>query len=135
MNIVKIPCAKIEKLDFNLVRVTYNHEYSIELEDIKELESVYLKLFPDGVIYSIVDTKGRFFNTSTEALKYLANDSKINPRLGGSAVIIDNLPTRLIVRFFISTLKPKYPTKICKNEGEAMVWMNEIMAVESPVEN
>jgi len=90
------------------------------------VNDVFEKIIDSHNIYSIVNTKSRFLNITKEAQKYLASEAPIVPRVKGSKVVINNLPTRLLVRFFIRFFSPKFPTKTFRNEHEALLWLRHL---------
>ncbi len=131
MSRIEIPCAVIETIDHSMLRITYKNEYDIHLADVTELNDVLTDLVETGPIYSIVNANSKFFNLSKDAQEYLATTAPIVSRIKGSAVLINNLPIRLIVRFFISTYNPKFPTKIFKHEEEAKEWIESLRKEET----
>ena len=131
MSRIEIPCAVIETIDHSMLRITYKNEYDIHLADVTELNDVLTDLVETGPIYSIVNANSKFFNLSKDAQEYLATTAPIVSRIKGSAVLINNLPIRLIVRFFISTYNPKFPTKIFKYEEEAKEWIESLRKEET----
>jgi len=126
---IDIECAEIKLLDSSIILLKYKPNYEVELEDVKEVEKALIKLSNNGNIYCLMDTSGSFNNYSTEAQKFLSNDASIikNKKIKGSALVIDNLPNRLMAKFFSSIFKPKFPMKIFPNQEQGLVWLNELM--------
>jgi hypothetical protein len=72
----------------------------------------------------IVDTR-KSFNSSPEVRNLYATDKYINYRYSDS-FIVNSLPMRLLVNFYISFHKPKIPTKMFNNEKKAIEWINSL---------
>ena len=123
MTKVKLRCGTVELLDINTILMTYRNDHHITLEDVMEIDSAVDTLIPDGDFYSVLTLQRSFLDISSEAQKMMAHTSPLVPRLKGAAVILNNLPSRLIIGFFIKRFKPIYPTKIVKNMSEAQIWI------------
>lgn len=124
-----IDSAEIALLDSGIIVLKYKPDYEVELEDVKQVEQALIELSSNGDIYCLMDTSGRFNSFSNEAQKFLSREASIveNKKLKGSALIIDNLPNRLLVKFFSSLFKPKFPIKIFSNQEEGLIWLEELM--------
>lgn len=120
-----IECAEITVIDSGFILLKYKPDYEVEIEDVKELEKVLIEISDNGDIYCLMDTSGRLNNYSHEAQKFLSNDASIvkQNKIKGSAIVIDNLPNRLLARFFSKFYKPKFPMKIFRNKEDALSWL------------
>lgn len=65
-----------------------------------------------------------FFSITPEAKKMLA-DKNVNPLLKANAVVINNLPARLIANFFGNFYKPFFKFKVFTTIGKAKEWLNK----------
>lgn len=72
----------------------------------------------------IVDTR-KSFDSSPEVRNLYASDKYIKYR-HSDAFIVNSLPMRLLVNFYISFHKPKIPTKMFNNEEKAINWINSL---------
>lgn len=127
MKSIDIPCAHIELIEKNIIRILYRDQYELTIHDMKELDQTLMILIPEGKVHLIINTEERYFTMSKEVQKYFASDSPMIERIGCTAIIINNLANRLIGKFFISNYSPVYPTKIFKTENEAYKWTKEII--------
>ncbi len=108
---MNIECAEITLLESGLILLKYVPDYKVELKDVKEVERVFIELSNNGDIYCIMNTSGRFNNYTNEAQKFLSKEAKIvkQNKIKGSAVVIDNLPNRLLAQFFQGFLNQNSP--------------------------
>jgi hypothetical protein len=123
---IEIECAVIEKLENGIIQISYKSNYRVELEDVKEVEKVYVGFSNGEAIYSLLISNGGFSQFSNEAQKFLAEEASIVSRIKGSAVVLNNLPFRILTRFFIKFYKPKFPTKIFSEYSDAVQWLTEL---------
>lgn len=128
MTKIEIACCTIEKIDDRILVSIYRDRYVVKLKDAKEVTAAFEKFYPEGPVYTLVNLNKKFLNSSIPALQYFASQAAIIPRIKGNAVILSNLPTRIMVRFFIKSFKPKYPTKIFANKESALEWLHSLKA-------
>lgn len=122
----EIPCATISKLDHDLIKVVYRDGYQVELEDAKMVDEVFQELSNNSPVCIFMDTNGRYSVFSSEAQNYFSNEGKLakDNNIIAFAIIINNLPNRLLVRFYLAFFKPKYTFEIFKNEEDALMFLN-----------
>lgn len=122
---VNINCAEIELLDSGIIKLIYKPDYEVELSDAKEVEQTLIDLTHGGDIYCLMDTTGRLGGYTQEAQVYIAKNAPIvkEGKMKCSAVIIDNLPSRIFTKFFSKIFKPKFKIKVFSNQSAAMEWL------------
>ena len=121
---IDIEAGSIELLDENLLLLTYKHNYYVDMEDALKIKDAFEALCPTGPIYCIVNLRKQFLSISSEAQHFLAKTSPVLPRVKGTAFVLNNLPSRLIIRLFIS--QSVYPTKVFKDTETAILWLNSL---------
>jgi hypothetical protein len=126
---IEIDCAVISVLESGIILIKYRSDYEVDLKDVKEVEKSFIRLSEGGDIYCIMDTCGRFNVYTKKAQNFLAKEASLvkEGRIKCSAVVIDNLPYRLITKFFIKFFKPSFQMKIFSNEKEATSWLKREM--------
>ena len=125
MEVVEIPCAVITMLDVDIFKVEYRNDYRVELKDAIELDRVFVELSQGAGIYTLLDTSGKHALFSKEAQRFLAKEGIMvkERRILDFALVIDNLPNRLLAKFYITFFKPKYPIKIFPNVDSALAFL------------
>jgi len=124
--IFEIKCATIELLSDDVILIQYLEDYAVEIDDVKELDVKLSNYLKGKKIYTITDFSNQFNSFSKEAQQFLAKEGKVIALLLASAVVINNLPTRLLARFFMRFHKPNYPVKIFANISNAKDWIAEL---------
>lgn len=128
---VQITCANIHLHDTGIIELKYHPDREVELMDAIQVESVFLEFSEGKGIYCLMDTTGRLAGYTKEAQTFLAKEASIvkSKQMKCSAVIIDNLPSRMLTSFFMKLFKPKYKVKTFANEEDATSWLkSEIKA-------
>lgn len=74
--------------------------------------------------FVIIDTRENF-NSASEVRTLYSDDNFIKYRFA-DAFIVNSLPMRLLVNFYISFDKPKIPSKMFNNEESALHWVNSL---------
>ncbi len=128
---VEISCAKIHLHTSGIIELKYNPDHEVELMDAIQVESVFLEFSKGKGIYCLMDTKGRMAGYTKEAQNFLAKEASIvkSKQMKCSAVVIDNLPSRMLTSFFMKLFKPKYKVKTFSNEKDAVIWLESQIAL------
>lgn len=128
----ELSCATIKIIEPGLVHIVYKDEYEVELKDVQEVDCAFLEFAKDSTLYVIMDTKGKYNIFSQEAQKYLSKETIMVEKdlLGGFAMIISNLPYRIILRFYMKVYKPNYKLQVFSNQENAKRWIEQIKEKE-----
>jgi len=125
-NIIEIKCAKIDLIAKDVIYIKYGMDCDVEIEDVKELD-IKIRSYLNGLeVYSITDFSNQFILFTKEAQQFMAKEAGFIKQLLGSSIVINNLPTRLLARFFMSFHKPNYPVKIFATVDDAKDWIVEL---------
>jgi hypothetical protein len=129
---IQINCATIQQMTDSIVKLQYKPDYEIELSDVKEVEQVFMEIFESEPIHCLMDLTGQYNNITKEAQNYLSKDAIIvkTGQLKSSAVVIDNLPNRLMARFFLKFFRPTFAMKIFAHQNEAFQWLQKRVVEE-----
>ena len=125
-NILEIKCAKIDLIAKDVIYIKYGMDCYVEIEDVKELDIKIRSYLNGKEIYAISDFSNQFVSFSKEAQQFMAKEASFIKQLLGSAIVINNLPTRLLVRFFMNFHKPNYSFEIFANLDDAKDWIVEL---------
>ncbi len=132
-NKVEINCSVIELLPSRIIKLRYKPDFEIQLKDVRELETVFVHLAGENDIYCLMDMSGRFNTVTKEAQNFLSKEAAIvtEKKLKASAIVIDNLPNRIITKFFIKFFKPSFKTKIFSKIEQAEAWLIELREINN----
>lgn len=110
----------------NMVTLKIKDGAAVDAAEAAEIISTAIFLAQNKPYVILTDARV-FFNVTPEAKKILA-DKNVNPLLKANAVVINNLPARLIANFFGNFYKPYFKFKIFTSIDKAKEWLNK----ESP---
>lgn len=122
----RINCAEISKIAPDVILTNFKDRYEVELDDVIQMNEVYITLAQNKQIFSIIDAEKKFSHFSNEALKYLSNDAPFIVKhnlMRGSVVVVGSLPGRIVANFFVRLKKHSYPIKIVSSLNEAKKWI------------
>ncbi len=96
----------------NLVHLKFPPDIDLNVTEAKHIDSVILKEIGSDSFSLIVDLKDSFGSMSREAQHFFAKGAPSIPQIKASAIIVNNLPVRILVKFYMSFFKPIYFTQI-----------------------
>ena len=92
--------------------------------EMEELLKQAIEFTAPSKYFAIVDTTATY-DTTVEARNFYA-ESDYSKHRYADAFIVNSLPMRLLVNFFIAFNKPKIPSKMFNNEESALNWVNNL---------
>ena len=90
--------------------------------EMEELLKQAIELTAPNKYFAIIDTR-ETYDTTLEARNYYAESDYSKYRYA-DAFIVNSLPMRLLVNFFIAFNKPKIPSKMFNTKESAYEWIN-----------
>ncbi|MBW6483394.1 MAG: STAS/SEC14 domain-containing protein [Vicingaceae bacterium] len=122
---VKLKHAEISLLHKNIYLLVFEDDYEIEIQDAVEIDKAFIELLKGKEFSVLIDTQKRFSSITNEARNFFAKDPEILPFRKKIAIVVDNMPTKLLANFFIRFNKPQTPTRLFTNYDKAMSWLEE----------
>ena len=92
--------------------------------EMEELLKQAVEFTAPDKYFAVIDTTAPYDST-VEARNFYAESDYCKCRYA-DAFIVNSLPMRLLVNFFISFNKPKIPSKMFNNEESALIWVNSL---------
>lgn len=125
--IIRRDIYQIEKLRNNLLAVTISDKVQIDVDGAKLLDEDCVAI-SSGEKYGVV-FESRNINSSMTggALNYLATEAPSKDLTIACAILVNNLPIRLLAKVFIRYHKPPYPSQIFKDRESAEEWLTELI--------
>jgi hypothetical protein len=107
----------------DILYLTYNEKSVIGIEEIKENLEARIKLQEAKRVLTFVDVR-EVWEYSPEARAIVGGDDFKAITIAMAVVVGYALPIKIIANFFMKINKPNYPTKLFKNEENAIKWLN-----------
>lgn len=105
-----------------ILNLIFEPDVHIAVSDMKFVEKKLQEVSGNKPFKLIMDTRNRYIQFDREARRYAAT-SPITKNILGQAVLMNNLPTRLLFNFYTSIDKPQYPIKAFKTREPAVEWL------------
>jgi hypothetical protein len=117
------PVAFLSYFD-KILHVKMKEGVSLGQVEMEELLKKAIELTTPDKYFAIIDTTSTY-DSSLEARNYYAESDYSKYRYA-DAFIVNSLPMRMLVNFFISFNKPKIPSRMFNNEESAYEWINSL---------
>lgn len=117
--------AEIIHLKHNIYILKFEDDYEIELEDAIEIDQAFIKITNNQPFCVVVDARNRYSSASSNARNFFANNPEILPIRKKIAIVVNNMPTRMIANFFVTFNQPQTPTKVFNIYNKAIDWLSE----------
>ena len=98
-------------------------EGEYEVEDIKEYIDYLKAIVKDDKVLILNDMRTHYMKMSKDVMAMIANDTWLKKHRIANAVVVQSLPNRLIVNFYIKIIKPSAPTKMFSSLEGAKEWL------------
>ena len=97
----------------------------VDVEDVKLLIKANQELANNEYYAALIDAEELGFFTK-EAMQYSAKKDS-SPKILARAIMVDNLPKKIVGNFYLNITKPKVKTKLFKEREKAMIWLEDQM--------
>lgn len=101
---------------------TYLLQFEDDLVDAIEIDGAFIQLVNNKKFSVILDTRNKYSSITNEARHFFATDPNILPLRRKIAIVVNNMPTKLLANFFIQFNKPQTPTKLFTDYEKAIEW-------------
>ena len=104
---IKLAHSEISYSHKNIYILVFEDDYEIEVQDAEEVDKAFIDLLKGKEFSVLVDTQKKFSSISNEARNFFANDPKILPFRKKIAIVVDNMPTKLLANFLFVLINLK----------------------------
>lgn len=112
-------------MDKNLIcHMTYHPDAQVTIEEMKVIEQALLQLSNNGPMKIMMDMRNRYIHFDGDARKYAAT-APVTKKFIAEAVLLNNLPSRLLFNFFLKFDRPQFPIRAFSDEEAAMEWLHK----------
>jgi len=118
----KCDSATIELRD-KYIYIRYNDLAIVGVKEAKEVGDIAIDLCQGEPHAFVIDGLDITVRMNDDARKFIATYPPYLKIRKAQAFLINNIPSRLLAKFFIQFHKPKNPVKICSSLEEAEEWI------------
>ena len=122
---IEIEKADLYLIDEGLTLLKFKDKVDFELEDAIEVDEILINLVEGKPFVILIDARNIRSSMSHEARDFFANDKNIIDIRKAQAIVVNNLHSRLIAKFYMTFNKPPNPIKIFNDYKKAEVWIKE----------
>lgn len=112
------------KLQDDVLYVKMKEGINLGQPEMEELLRQAVEFTSPNKYFAVIDTTSPY-DSSLEARNFYA-ESEYSKYRYADAFIVNSLPMRLLVNFFITFNKPKIPSKMFNNEESALSWIQSL---------
>jgi hypothetical protein len=114
-----------------IIEIIFTGHETIDVEDIKELRRVNLKLTEEKPYTVLVEAEQ--LATFTREVRELLASKEFMGRTYAKALVFDGLAQRLMGNFYLHVNKPHIKTRLFNDRNKAIEWLRE-QVIEMPKE-
>ncbi len=107
----------------NLVWVKLNVDAEIDLEKAETFITAALKLVENKPFYLLIDSRDIFMNIDHSAREYFATQKEYNDLNIAKALLVNNMPTTMILNFYKKFYSHKNPIEVFDDLDKAKEWL------------
>lgn len=119
---IETPVCTISLLDNGIVRTNYRSDAIVTLEEMKIVELALFEITEGKRFKNLLDSRGGYTSFDADTRKYAAT-SAITKNIIVSAFVVNTLPLKLLVNFYIQFNKPSYKIKVFSDYDVALWWL------------
>jgi hypothetical protein len=102
--------------------INFKGDVDGDIEEVKGIMSFSSVMVGEKQFYVLVDAKDVFVSVDHKSCKYMA-EHEINKYNIAQAMVVNNMPVRIIANFHLILYKYTYPMKVFTNIIEAKKWL------------
>jgi hypothetical protein len=119
---IETPVCMISLLENGIIRTSYKSDVVVTLEEIKIIELALFEMSNNKTFKNLLDSRGGYTTFEADARQYAAN-SPITKSITVAAFVVNTLPLKLLVNFYIQFNKPAYKIKVFSDYELARWWL------------
>ena len=136
--VVQTDGTTLSKFDKQTVRIQFKDGANVNLAEATQIRDKAFTLFPDRKFLAFIDATGIYGNVTPEALRFFARDEKLISKRMAQAILVNNLPLKILANFYIRVIRPAREAKIFSKLEDAKTWLSErkhLVEEESTIED
>ena len=122
-NHIELEKSQLTLIEEGLVLLRFKDKVDFEVNDAIAVDETIINLVVGKPFVILIDARDISSNMSHEAREFFANDKKIIGIRKAQAIVVNNLPSRLIAKFYMTFHKPANPIKIFSDYQQAEIWV------------
>lgn len=113
----------IKSDDESIVEMHYPHDMEIDIELARKTDELIYESINQHSFYLLVSFENVYGQMPNEVQNFFAKEATTIPYITTAIYIINNLPIRILAKFYIRFFQPNYPTVIVTNYENGLNWI------------
>lgn len=124
--IIELSHSIVKLRNDGIIELYTKEDAHLSEEDVRENAETF-GILSKGKKAPILIFGGEFSNISKEARDFMATEASLKYSLC-EAFVLEYLPHKILISFYIKFNKPLVPTKVFKNKEKAIEWIRELIS-------
>lgn len=122
MNEIELNSANISLDRDRVLLIKFKSGADVDIEETKKIMNLSAEMVDKKRFYVLVDARDIFVSVDHKSRKYMA-EHEVNKYNIAQAMVVNNMPVRMIANFYLRFYKHAYPMKVFKNINKARAWL------------
>jgi hypothetical protein len=122
MNEIELDSANISLDKERVLLIKFKSGADVDIEETKKIMSLSSGIIDEKRFYVLVDARDIFVSIDHKSRKYMA-EHEVNKYNIAQAMVVNNMPVRLIANFYLKFYKHSYPMKVFRSIDKARTWL------------
>lgn len=106
-----------------VLTVTFKDKVDVDVAEMERLVDVSLNLIGGKPFYLLVDARDIYSSMDHESRKYIAEHERYNQLNIAQAIVVNNMPIRLLASAYFKLYRHVNPVRIFSDMKEARKWL------------
>jgi len=102
--------------------IKFKNKVDVDIEEAKKIMSLSYDIVEKTPFYLIVDARDVLSSVDHDSRKFMS-EHEINKINIAQAIIVNNMPIRLLANFYLKFYKHSHPMKVFTDINEARKWV------------
>jgi hypothetical protein len=119
---IETPVCIVSLLENGIIRTSFKSDAIVTVDEMKMVDHAAIELSEGKRFKNIFDSRGGYTSFDPDTRKYAAN-APITQQIIVSAFVVNTLPLKLLVNFYLQFNKPAYKIKVFSDYDVALWWL------------
>lgn len=106
-----------------ILLVKFKDGVEVDLDEMIQLVDVSLEMVNNSNFFLLVDARNILSSMNHKAREYITNHKEYNNLNIAQAIIVNNMPIKILANFYIKFYKQENPVKMFNNYDEGKTWL------------
>lgn len=119
---IETECCTFQVTNNCIVVTKFRHGATVGVDDMKDIEEILFKITERQPFLTLLDLSNKYVSFDDEARAYAAQ-GPITGNIISQAIVVNTLPVRMVVNFYLRFNRPRYPARAFNKNRQAIDWL------------